>query len=323
MTDNQLTPAKNHPLAGAEQIRNPKSLGEFLEANRRAIAEKCASMIDPGKLIQICTNVIAADKTGALQRCTKESFLTALLNCLSYGILPVGGRAYFIPYKTECQYQLGYKGILELAGRCGITANAYAVFEGDEFKWIAGMDETLIHVPNLTADRRPENLIAAYVIATLPDGKKRAEVMTRAEIDLVRDTKSQAASTGKSPWQTDYIEMAKKTVIKRASKYWPFNYELSEALDADDPAPAGAPPYSPAPVSIGADPIRPKATPAEIESGFQIYKSKLDAAKTQAELEDIAAEIRDGYKPIAPQDKLDALTEAYFESQKRIDGRQK
>lgn len=284
-TKNELAPAAN---AGAVTIASG-NIANFLDANRAKIAERCAKLIDPAKLTRICVQLINDDKSGKLRQCTQESFLAALLDCLSCGLLPTHGRGQLIPYGSEVKFQIGYQGILELAARAGITAKPYLIFEEDEFDWTAGTDEAITHKPNFKAKRTPETLIGAYVVATYPDGTKRFEVMTKDEIDAIRD-RSKAAGNG--PWKTDYLEMAKKTVIRRASKYWPIKYDFDAAIEGDFEANE----------TIDAEFTASAVNPSDL---FLLYANRIDQAKNLDELEGIGKQIAEGFDASTPARKAE------------------
>ena len=74
-------------------------------------------------------------------------------------------------------------------------------------------------------------MYAVYAVATMKDGTRRCEVMTREEVELVR--RSSRASTD-TPWTTYYNEMAKKTVFRRLCKWLPYSSELDKALQISD-----------------------------------------------------------------------------------------
>jgi len=54
--------------------------------------------------------------------------------------------------------------------------------------------------------------------------------MTIDEVNQIKN-RSESAKKGNGPWITDYFEMVRKTVIKRASKYWPKVDRLNTAID--------------------------------------------------------------------------------------------
>lgn len=279
------------------------NLAGFLNANRSKIAECCAKLIDPAKLTRICVQLVNDDKTGALRRCSQESFLAALLDCLACGLLPTHGRGQLIPYGSEVKFQIGYQGILELAARAGITAKPYLIFKDDEFDWVAGTDERIFHKPKFNAERSPETLVGAYVVATYLDGSKRFEVMTKDEIDAIKD-RSKAGDKG--PWKSDYLEMAKKTVIRRASKYWPIKYDF-DAEPTEESADI-----------LDADFVSTIANPSDI---FLWYANKINDASNMDELARIGEQIGKGFDDSTPDRKTekDRLRNLYAARQSELE----
>jgi len=173
--------------------------------------------------------ITALTRTPKLQDCTPESFMRCLLDLSALGIEPDGRRAHLIPYGKECTLILDYKGIAELVMRSGTVANIHAdkVCENDTFDVDRG--RILAHRINYAAPRG--NAYAYYVIVTFKDGTEKSEVMTRDEVDGIRK-RSKAGQSG--PWVSDFDEMAKKTVFRRASKWLPLSPEVQDTIRADE-----------------------------------------------------------------------------------------
>lgn len=99
----------------------------------------------------------ALSSTPQLSECTPQSFMGAMMQAAQLGVEPNTplGQAYLIPYRNhgrlECQFQLGYKGLIDLAYRSGeITdVTAHEVHENDEFEYELGLTPKLRHVPAL------------------------------------------------------------------------------------------------------------------------------------------------------------------------------
>ena len=98
------------------------------------------------------------------------SFIGALLNAAQLGLevnTPLG-LAYLIPYKNkgqiECQFQLGYKGMITLAYRNPDiqTIQAQTVYENDEFIFEYGLNPKLIHRPAVTDRGEPVYFYALF-----------------------------------------------------------------------------------------------------------------------------------------------------------------
>lgn len=168
-------------------------------------------------------------KEPKLALCTEESLATAVIACVHLDLMPntPEGLAYVIPYKNnrlgrfEAQFQVGYKGMAQLAFRSGTISgiNAELVFPEDQFD-VDYATREMHHKPDLTIDRTDySKAIAAYAVATLPNGGRVFDVLSPSEITKVRKT-VKARSTD-APWETWQESMVKKTAIKRLTKVLP------------------------------------------------------------------------------------------------------
>jgi recombination protein RecT len=172
--------------------------------------------------------ITALTRTPKLQECTPESFMRCLLDLSALGIEPDGRRAHLIPSGKECTLILDYKGIAELVMRSGVVSSIHAdkVCEADEFE----VDRGRIVCHRIDYKRPRGNSYAYYVLIAFKDGSEKCEVMTREEVDGIRK-RSRAGGSG--PWVTDFDEMGKKTVFRRASKWLPLSPEIRDALEKD------------------------------------------------------------------------------------------
>ena len=194
-------------------------------------------------------------KTPKLMACNPMSFLGAVIQCAQLGLEPGNalGHAYILPFEkrakvngnwqtvdTEAQLIIGYRGMIDLARRSGqiLSLSAQAVYQGDEFECVFGLDPSLKHVPDFqNPDRsKPDLLQFVYAVAKLKDGGTQFQVMSRNEIAAIR-SRSKAAESG--PWVTDFEAMALKTVIRRLFKYLPVSIEIARATQLDEKADAG------------------------------------------------------------------------------------
>lgn len=158
----------------------------------------------------------------ATRDCSLQSIKTCAIKAATYGLLP-GRDCHFLPFTVKGQKQAtfveNYFGVLLMLDRTGKVRDAFAhpVYGGDVFvcNHLAGVYD---HIPGYTMmpPQAQGKLRFFYACILLTGGDKHVEPMTLDEIDAVR-RRSPAAEAG--PWVTDYIEMAKKTVLRRASKY--------------------------------------------------------------------------------------------------------
>ena len=179
-------------------------------------------------------------KTPALGNCDQASFLGAIMQCAQLGLEPGSalGHAYLLPFEnrkkgiTEVQFILGYRGMIDLSRRSGqiLSIEARAVYSADKFHVALGLNPNLTHEPDWEAeDRGPLRFV--YAVAKLRDGGTQFEVMSRSDVEKVRQ-KSRAGQSG--PWVDHYEEMAKKTVIRRLFKYLPMSIEMASAVEQDE-----------------------------------------------------------------------------------------
>lgn len=181
----------------------------------------------------------ALSTTPQLAGCTPKSFLGAMMTAAQLGMevnTPLG-QCYLIPYKNhgvdEVQFQLGYKGLIDLAYRGGEvqTIQAHTVFENDEFEYEYGLEPKLKHKPAKSDRGAP---VAYYAIFRTKSGGYSFEVMSVDDVRQHRDKFSKAANRGFSPWQTNFDEMAKKTVLKQALKYAPMSTDTARSISVDE-----------------------------------------------------------------------------------------
>ena len=234
----ELAAQANAP-AVKEDVKLTKNmtLSDMVKAMMPEIRRALPTVITPERFTRIALS--ALNNTPALQQCTPMSFLAALMNAAQLGLEPNTplGQAYLIPYKNkgslECQFQIGYKGLIDLAYRNGQiqTIQAQAVYEHDFFEYEYGLEPRLVHKPAFS-DRG--EVIYFYAIFKTVNGGFGMAVMSTADMDLYAKTYSKAFDASYSPWKTDYESMAKKTVIKQALKYAPIKTDFQRALSTDE-----------------------------------------------------------------------------------------
>ena len=213
------------------------SIPDMVKVMMPEIKKALPSVITPERFTRIALS--ALNNTPALKQCTPISFMAALMNAAQLGLEPNTplGQAYLIPYKNkgvmEVQFQVGYKGLIDLAYRNGQmqTIQAQAVYENDIFEYEYGLEPKLIHRPAYT-DRG--EVMYFYGIFRTVNGGFGFSVMSKADMDQYAKTYSKAFDTSYSPWKTSYEEMAKKTVIKQALKYAPIRTDFQRALSLDE-----------------------------------------------------------------------------------------
>jgi recombination protein RecT len=201
------------------------------EIFRKQVALCLPKNLAPDRFCRIA--ITALTRTPKLAECTQRSFFGCLLALSQYGLEPDGRRAHLIPYGKECTLIIDYKGLVELIYRNANVASVYAsvVCTNDLFVWDRGQIKQ--HVIDFK-EKRGE-VYAVYAIIRMKDGSELADCMTKEEVEAIRK-RSKAGQSG--PWVTDWAEMAKKTVVRRLSKYVPMPSEITQAFNGDDDRPS-------------------------------------------------------------------------------------
>lgn len=211
-----------------------------------AVQKKMGEMFtDQNLLKQFTQSVIAlAGSDELLATAEPRSVFNACMIAASLG-LPINkslGMAHVIGYKNnkkgivEAQFQIGVKGLRQLAQRSGqyVFLNDGDVREGEllarnrltgqiEFNWIDD-DSIRNHLP----------VIGYFSYFELKSGFKSTLYMTMEEIKIHANQYSQSYKRGYGPWVDNFDAMARKTVTKlNINKNGPMNTELQRAIDTD------------------------------------------------------------------------------------------
>ena len=214
---------KASPSKGMEQLIT--KMGEQIQ-------KALPSMVSSERFQRVA--LTAFSNNTKLQQCDPMSFIAAMMQSAQLGLEPNTplGQAYLIPYGKQVQFQIGYKGLLELAQRSGKIKTLYAheVRENDTFDIDYGLNQTLTHKPLLKGDRG--EVIGYYAVYHLDTGGNSFIFMTKDEV--LEHAKRFSKTYNSGPWQTDFDAMAKKTVIKQLLKYAPLSIELQKATSMDE-----------------------------------------------------------------------------------------
>lgn len=210
-------PAKNlpAPVLIARQIDNMKAkLADALPAHIKVEQFNRVAMT----AINNNPDLVAAERTSLLNACMK---------CAADGLLPDGREAALVTFAGKAQYMPMVFGILKKLRQSGEIASVTArlVYQNEvdagRFQFVIREgQEQLSHDPILIGERGA--VVLAYATARFKDGTVQNEVMTKADIEKVRNV---SRSKNSGPWTTWWDEMARKTVIRRLSKYLPLSAE--------------------------------------------------------------------------------------------------
>ena len=160
-----------------------------------------------------------------------SSAQNAIINVAAIGITlnPAAKLAYLVPRDGGVHLDISYMGLLHLAqvsgaiqwGQCKLVC-ANDTYESN------GLDSAPTHKYNAFGDRGA--VVGGYCTVKTAQGDYLTEEMTTDEINGIMQRSQSFKSGKKSPWLTDWGEMARKTIVKRGSKYWPRCERLDKAI---------------------------------------------------------------------------------------------
>lgn len=212
------------------------SMQNYIKQMQGEIRKALPAVITPERFTRIVLSALSTNPK--LAETTPQSFLGAMMTAAQLGMEPNTplGQAYLIPYYNsksrcnECQFQLGYKGMIDLAYRSGEVSiiQAQVVYENDDFTYSFGLEPTLKHIPAATDRGEPTYV---YAMFRTKDGGFGFDVMSINAIRAFAQQYSKSFSAG--PWQTNFEEMAKKTVLKKVLKYAPLKSDFLRGISQD------------------------------------------------------------------------------------------
>lgn len=180
-------------------------------------------------------------KQPLLQQCSTPSVLGYYMAAAQCGLTPgtTLGQCYAVPFRNkntgqmECEFIIGYRGMLSIVRRSGEVASveAKAVYEKDKIEVIDGVNPNIIHERYMGGDRGA--FVGAYCIVRFKDKDVEPvmEYMSKFEIDKHR-RRSKAANSG--PWVTDYDEMAKKGLAVDTPIPTPYGWKTMGDIQVGD-----------------------------------------------------------------------------------------
>ena len=197
-----------------------------------------------GSFVASMASIVSSDKR--LQECTASSLMMCGLKAASMN-LPIDpnlGYAYPVPYNSknlpdgvkEAQFQMGYKGYIQLAMRTGQYKKIVVTdIKAGEVKSIDPITETYEFVPIFDETTRDKLPIAGYYAKfELTNGFVKEIYWAIEKIMIHAKRYSKSFSRSDSQWQQNSDSMARKTVLRQLlSKWGPMSVEMQKAHEAD------------------------------------------------------------------------------------------
>lgn len=215
--------------------QQPQSLQQLM--NSGAVMKKLNDVLgSEKKAASFISSVISvANGNSMLRNAAPMTILGSAMVAatLDLPVVPTLGLAYIVPYKGQAQFQLGYKGLIELAERSGQFKNIIdeVVYEGQLVKKNKFTGEYEFDEDAKTSDK----VLGYMARMDLVNGFSKTIFWTKDEVEAHAKKYSQAFSRGySSPWKSDFDAMARKTVLKALfSKYAPKSVAMQQAVKFD------------------------------------------------------------------------------------------
>lgn len=189
--------------------------------------------------------VAAVNTNPALQQCTNSSILSGALlgESLKLSPSPQLGHYYLVPFKnknqgTVAQFQLGYKGYIQLAIRSGMykKLNVLAIKEGELIRFDPLTEEIEVRLIEDEEQRENAPTTGYYAMFEYTNGFKKAIYWSKAKMEAHAEKYSQGyrAKKGYTFWERDFDAMAYKTMLRQLiSKWGIMSIDMQTAIDAD------------------------------------------------------------------------------------------
>lgn len=198
-----------------------------------SVQEQFKNALDKGAPLFVASLIDIYSNDKYLQKCSPQAVIMEALKAATLK-LPINknlGFAYIVPYGNEPQFQLGYKGYIQLAQRTGQYKyiNADVVYEG-EFKGHNKITGEL----DLSGEATSDNVIGYFAYIETVNGFKKTVYWTKEKITAHAKRYSKSYHKSNSAWQTNFDEMALKTMLRNIlSKYGVMSVEMMSAFTAD------------------------------------------------------------------------------------------
>ena len=216
----------------------------MLEQFKGEIARALPKHLSPDRMVRIALTAFRMNPK--LSETDPRSVFAAVIQSSQLG-LEVGlmGEAHLVPFGSQCQLIPGYQGLMKLARNSGIVQDIYGheVRMNDKFDIVLGLNRSLMHEPLKkngfpAGDEERGAIVGFYAVAVFKDGTRTFHAMSKEQIEQVRDNSRGYQMAKKyrkeSPWDTHFVPMGLKTVIRRLCNLLPKSPELAMALAMDE-----------------------------------------------------------------------------------------
>lgn len=211
---------------------------------QRAIRNTIRDPKKQERFVAAITSAVANNP--ALQECDPSTILSGALLGESLGLSPSPqlGQYYLVPFNNtkkgckDAQFQLGYKGYVQLALRSGYYKhlNVIAVKQGELVYWNPLTEEIEISLHPDELEREKLHTVGYLAMFEYLNGFRKTIYWSREKMEAhaLRFSKGYAAKKGYTFWEKDFDAMAFKTMLRQLiSKWGIMSIELQTAFEQD------------------------------------------------------------------------------------------
>ncbi len=193
----------------------------------------------------ISSIVSAVNANSQLQQCTNQSILSGALlgESLNLSPSPQLGQYYLVPFNDRekgkvAQFQLGYKGYIQLAIRSGQykKLNVLAIKEGELIRFDPLNEEIEVKLIEDEEAREQAETVGYYAMFEYTNGFKKAIYWSKKKMEAhaMKYSMGYRAKKGYTFWEKDFDGMAYKTMLRQLiSKWGIMSIDMQTAIDAD------------------------------------------------------------------------------------------
>lgn len=224
---NNLATKDNNPVA---------AFSRFMDKFKPQMALALPKHLTADRMARLALTAFSTNPK--LQECTPNSIAASIMTASILGLEPgVNGQGYLIPYKANCTFVPGWKGLVDITNRSGrCTVWTGAVYEGDAFDYSLGDTPFIRHQPG--DEDNPEKLTHVYAVGRVNGSSWPViEVWTMRKIWKHRDHYNKVGGAHYS--FRDKEMYARKVPLLQVLKYMPSSIELSNALAVSNAAEEG------------------------------------------------------------------------------------
>lgn len=220
-------------MAVQNSLVKQKKIGLTAYLTNDAVKAQIAKVVGGKNGDRFVTSIISATQaTPALQECTNSSILSAALigEALKLSPSPQLGHYYMVPYDNkkagvkEAQFQLGYKGYIQLAERSGQykKINVVAIKEGELVRYDPLNEDIEVTLIEDEEERENAPTVGYYAMFEYINGFRKTMYWSRKKMEAhaIKYSPGYRAKKGYTFWEKDFDGMAFKTMIRQLISKW-------------------------------------------------------------------------------------------------------